>query len=83
MCRGYVRGCCGFTVRAGLARGCVKGLCDGLQGRCAQQGSQQAGLFVTRCLLESFVSFLPAFMCFSPWKTGGMSMPRFPSDKQL
>lgn len=62
----------GFKVRAGLARGCVRGLCCGLQGRCVPQGSQQASFLSDNVPVGAhYVSFLPAFMGFPPWKTGG------------
>lgn len=58
----------GFMVGAGLARGCVHGLCYGLQGRCAQQGSHRPGFSVTQLPVGAHdvcASFLPAFMCLS------------------
>lgn len=49
-----------FIVRAGLARGCVHGLCYGLQGRCAQQGSQQARFLRDSAACWSTLCLLPA-----------------------
>jgi len=66
--------CVVFGVHAGLPHGCVHRRYSVLQGRCAQQGVQQARFVSGSDKVSAgapYISFLPAFMGFPPQKTEG------------